>query len=217
SMPPQEFEKQMQYLSDCGYKSLTLRQYAQLRQDPEHTFDNNIVVTFDDGYDDNRWAAMPIMQKYGYTGTIFVAIKFMAWPGYVTWQDLWALQDGGWEIASHTYNHIALGKCGAEELNEELATSRSFLNNMDKRFDVKTLAYPFGSYNDKVYQALRDNGYIAAVTGVDGVNTDKTPLLKLYRVNIFHDSNGMNGFKQRIARAQLSSWLRSYGIDFVKI
>ena len=213
SMPAEIFEGQMQYLHKRGYKSISLNEYVKRREMGDDAFDKNFVVTFDDGYSDNHRVAMPIMKKYGYTGTVFIAIKFMAWPGYVTWQDVWGLEEGGWEIGSHTYNHVALAKCSPEELEYELKTSKDFLNNFEPKFNVNTLAYPFGSYNEKVYSSLEANGYVAAVTGIDGVNTAETPVYQLYRVNVFNDGNDVGMFARRLIWAQLSSWARSYGLD----
>lgn len=213
SMPPDVFDAQMKYLHDKGYKSISLNEFIDKRKSGSGAFNKNFVITFDDGYCDNNRVAMPIMKKYGYTGTIFIAIKYMAWPGYVTWEDVESLKKNGWEIGSHTWNHVALAKCTPENLENELKRSKDFLNNFDKEFNVNTIAYPFGSYNGTVYSALARNGYIAAATGIDGVNTVDTPAYQLYRVNIFNDGKDVKMFAKRLLWAQISSWTRSYGLD----
>lgn len=215
SMPPDEFDQQMAYLKEQGYTTISLENFVQkCKTGDEKQFSKNIVITFDDGYDDNNKNAMPIMKKYGYTGTIFVAVKYMAWPGYVNWQDLRSLQKAGWEIGSHTFNHVELAKCSKETTEKEIGESRAFLEGFIKnQFKINTLAYPFGSYNDKVFEALAKNSYVAAVTGRDGVNVVTSNPYELYRVNIFHDKLGLKGFKKRLLRAQAFSWLRSWGIE----
>ena len=216
SMPPETFEAQIKYLYDKGYKSISLNEFVKKREMGPDAFNKNFVITFDDGYCDNNRVAMPIMKKYGYTGTIFIAIKYMAWPGYVTWQDVLSLHENGWEIGSHTYNHVALAMSTPDELEAELKNSKDFLNKFDSRFNVNTLASPFGSYSDDVYSALAKNGYIAAATGIDGVNTVETPVYQLYRVNIFNDGKDVKMFAKRLLWAQLSSWTRSHGIDITQ-
>ena len=216
SMPPDTFEAQMKYLHDNGYKSISLNEFVNKREMGSDAFNKNFVITFDDGYCDNNRVAMPIMKKYGYTGTVFIAIKYMAWPGYVTWQDVVSLKENGWEIGSHTYNHVALAKATPEELDAELKNSKEFLNKFDPSFNVNTIAYPFGSYNEDVYSALSKNGYVAAATGIDGVNTAETPAYQLYRVNIFNDGKDVKMFAKRLLWAQLSSWTRSHGIDITQ-
>ena len=209
---PEDFEKQMNWFYKNNWKSFTISELIELDKIPEKSF----VITFDDGYCDNNRVAMPIMKKYDYTGTIFIAIKYMAWPGYVTWQDVVSLKENGWEIGSHTYNHVALAKATPEELEVELKNSKEFLNKFDPDFKVNTIAYPFGSYNDDVYSALARNGYVAAVTGIDGVNTVDTPTYQLYRVNIFNDGKDVKMFAKRLLWAQLSGWTKSHGIDITK-
>ena len=216
SMAPETFDAQMKYLHDKGYKSISLNDFIKKREIGPDAFYKNFVITFDDGYSDNNRVALPIMKQYDFTGTVFIAIKYMAWPGYVTWQDVWSLKEGGWEIGSHTWNHIALAKAKPEELEYELKNSKDFMNNFDPEFAVNTLAYPFGSYNDDVYEALKRNGYVAAVTGIDGVNTVKTPVYQLYRVNIFNDGKDVKMFAKRLLWAQLSSWARYHGFDITK-
>lgn len=217
SVKPEIFEKHMQYLAKRGYTSISINEFMQKRAEGDDAFYKNFVLTFDDGYEDNNTNAMPIMKKYGYTGTIFVAIKFMGWQGYVTWQDLESLKNNGWEIGSHTYNHVALSQCSAEELDREIKSSKDFLNAFDASYKVNTMAYPFGGYDDKVYASLERNGYIAAVTGVDGVNVYTTPPYQLYRVNVFHDDNNPKMFARRLLWSQLSSWARARGMDITVI
>lgn len=217
SMPPEIFEEQMKYLRMKGYNSISLNEYIAGRKEGTAAFDRNIVITFDDGYSDNNRVAMPIMKKYGYTGTVFIAIKYMAWPGYVTWEDVVSLKKNGWEIGSHTYNHVALADCTNESLEKELKDSKAFLNNFDESFNVNTLAYPFGSYNEEAFSALERNGYVAAVTGFDGVNTMDTPSYQLYRVNIFNDGRSVGMFAKRLTWAQIMGWARSWGIDPIEI
>ena len=113
-------------------------------------------------------------------------------------------------------NHVALAKSKPEELEAELKNSKEFLNKFDPGFNVNTIAYPFGSYNDDVYSALAKNGYVAAATGIDGVNTVDTPVYQLYRVNIFNDGKDVKMFAKRLLWAQISSWTRSYGLDITK-
>ena len=217
SISPDIFEKQMQYLHEKGYTTISLSEYVNRREQGNDAFNKNCIITFDDGYANNNSAARPIMDKYGYKGTIFVAIKFMAWPGYVTWMDLWDLKTDGWEIGSHTYNHVSLNDCTPEQLRYEIKESKNFINNFDPGFKVNTMAYPFGSYNDDIGQVLKENNYIAAVTGIDGVNVADTPIYELYRVNIFNDSNNFKMFKKRLLWSQLSSWTRSHGLDITKL
>ena len=72
SLPAALLEEQMAALSEAGYTAVTfddLRAYVEQGVDlPE----NPIVITFDDGYLSNMTYGLPILEKYGMKGTIFV-------------------------------------------------------------------------------------------------------------------------------------------------
>lgn len=206
------FEKQMKYLHSLNYKSISVKELAQELKKKTPNLKNKMVLTFDDGYVDNLNQAAPIMNKYGYKGTIFVAIKFMAWPGYVTWQDLISLQNKGWEIGSHSWNHIHLDKLNDNQLKKELFDSKLFLETfIPNTFkEVDTFAYPNGIYNEKAIVALKKYGYIAAVSGNRGVNTNNTNLYKLNRINVYQAENDLFKFKLKLKLAQFTSWIKSF-------
>ena len=217
SITPEEFQKQMEYLNSRGYKTLTLGQYADKRSKGE-TFHNTIVLTFDDGYSDNLTAAVPIMEKYHYVGSCFLAIKFFGWPGYLTWKEAEGLAKAGWEIGSHTYNHVELGKIeDPNVIRKELIDSKDFVRGLYNNKIGITLCYPSGSYNSKVCEIVRETSYIGAVTGRVGVNTNSTPIYELRRVNVFNNGKGIDGFIRKLDRAYLISWFEGYGIDLFSL
>lgn len=206
------FEKQMKYLHSLNYKSISIKELAQELKKKNPNLKNKMVLTFDDGYVDNLNQAAPIMDKYGYKGTIFVAIKFMAWPGYVTWQDLISLQNKGWEIGSHSWNHVHLNELNENQLKKEVSDSKIFIETfIPNTFkSVDTFAYPNGNYDEKTIDALEKYGYIAAVTGNRGVNNTKTDLYKLNRINIYQEENELFKFKLKFRLAQFTSWIKHF-------
>ncbi len=90
--PPEMFEGYLAYLRRRGYTTITLRQLydhvaggAPLPRKP-------IVLTFDDGYLDNWVYAVPLLEKYGFSATVFVPTDFIQ-PGATprpTLADVWA-------------------------------------------------------------------------------------------------------------------------------
>jgi len=216
TVPPEIFEQQMKYLHEAGYTTMNLDKYAAARKKHE-TLHKKIVLIFDDGYLDNLTVAAPIMQKYGFTGSMFMAVKFEGWTGYLDWNQQHDLLKYNWEIGSHTYNHIPLPELSPEEVKEDLAKSKEYVQGIYNPPGGITLSYPTGATNKKVMQQVKEAGYIAAVAGYVGVNTDTTDMMALKRVNIFNyrKMQKIETFKLAILKAQLKSWSASHGLDVV--
>lgn len=76
-----------------------------------------VALTFDDGRFDNWQNAMPIMEKYGFKGTVYITTGFIdkTWDGYkvlesptrpLSINEILELDKNGWEIGLHGDKHI---------------------------------------------------------------------------------------------------------------
>ena len=109
SVRPEDFEKQMKWLSQHGYHTITPDQLYEFVTDGTELPDNPVMITFDDGYVDNYKNAYPIMKKYGFVGTIFVVTTYLEkYPNYLTWDQARELEANGFSIESHTAKGINL-------------------------------------------------------------------------------------------------------------
>jgi len=81
---PTIFEKQMQFLKQC-YQVLPLTELVERSQVGEIP-NRAVAITFDDGYRDNYDFAFPILKKYGFRATVFVATGVIG-TGKVLWHD----------------------------------------------------------------------------------------------------------------------------------
>ena len=75
SLPTRVFEKQLRYLKDNGFKTLTVSELYSAKK--SGIPDKTVVLTFDDGYLDNWVFAYPLLKKYGLKATIFVNPEFV--------------------------------------------------------------------------------------------------------------------------------------------
>jgi len=173
-------ERQAAYLHRRRYHGLTMAAAERLRTGGGLP-PRSVVFTFDDGYRSTLRAA-DILARHGYAGTVFAVTAFpassghLSWPGIeheltsatadqlepLSWDDLAALRDRGWEVGSHTVTHALLTATGDEALARELGDSRRAI--ADRFGACATVAYPYGLADARVAAAAREAGYLAACT-----------------------------------------------------
>jgi peptidoglycan/xylan/chitin deacetylase (PgdA/CDA1 family) len=209
SIPPEEFEEQMKYLSENGFTTITPDQLmAYLNHDRELP-ENPILITFDDGYLDNFTNAYPIMKKYGFTATIFLVTNKVGHEGnFMTWDQVRTMQKDGFVFGSHTVSHAALTKVSREQGMMELTDSRK---ELEQQLGVKAryFAYPTGAYNRQIEDMVKQAGYKAAFTIRYGqAGTESNPYA-LERIPIFR---GQHTFRSFFVRLNAAPVLERFGL-----
>jgi peptidoglycan/xylan/chitin deacetylase (PgdA/CDA1 family) len=203
---PVDFAQQMSYLKDNGYTAITLAQLRAYMLGEAVLPNNPIVITFDDGYEDNYTIALPILEKYGLKATVFVISDSVGQPGYLSWDQLTMMIARGTEIQSHTASHVALGEVDVPTKQQEVSESKK---NLEQRLGrpVEFLAYPFGSFDAETVQALKAAGYKGACSGIVGLNRPGGDLYSLKRIGVSHGKLGLWEFRLRLLRAIVYSKL----------
>ena len=147
------FQKFVEQIYLSGYGLCSMKEY--LAKDIEER-KSWIVCTFDDGYKGLNDFALPILNKHGFTATVFVCTSLIGkdnkWNNkdamlrqHLNMDELKNLYQHGWEIASHGVSHFNLLKLTDEELEYELKQSYDFIAK--EWGEVLTYAYPYGAYN----------------------------------------------------------------------
>ncbi|MDA3797821.1 MAG: polysaccharide deacetylase family protein [Kiritimatiellae bacterium] len=92
------------------------------------------------------------------------------------WQEMKEALDG-FVIANHSLSHPHLEQLSYDKIIIELAEGRERLQQFFQQ-DVRGFAYPFGSYNEEVIEALRETGHIYARTckNVENVFPPENPM-----------------------------------------
>lgn len=170
TLSPAEFERQMAYLYGKGYRTIKPDQLLEYMRRPEPLPEKVVLITFDDGYVDNYTEAFPIMNKYGYTGAVFVITdRIGTEKGYMTWEQAEGMRKPGGSIVggsifgSHTLDHAVLTRLTPENVLFELEKSKE---GMQWKLDVpiKYFAYPTGAHNQQVRDLVCQAGYQGAFT-----------------------------------------------------
>ena len=170
AVPPKRFETQMRYLSDHGFKTATLNEVISWVENGENPPGSRIVITFDDGYLDNYTNAFPVLQKYGFSVTIFLVSDFLgksrSWGhGHpaclMDWGHAREMSRFGVSFNAHTCTHPDLTTLSNQEASRELIESRKKIEDA-LGVAVRHFAYPWGRYDKRIMQLTEDAGYEAA-------------------------------------------------------
>ena len=202
NVPPEEFARQLDYLQEQGYTTISLLDYMKARKGKLELPAKPIILTFDDGYEDNYTTVLPLLEERGMKATVFMVTNFIGEPTYLDWDELRAMQAYGIEIGSHTANHQPLTGMTLAESRDEVHLSKLLLE-WNGIHTVFAFSYPNGKYDPELAQLLQDEDYLAAVTGDAGVNTGHTDPYLLQRTNIPHPRFGLVEFRLRLLKAQL--------------
>jgi peptidoglycan/xylan/chitin deacetylase (PgdA/CDA1 family) len=129
----------------------------------------------------------------------------------MTWNEIKELSDHGIEIGGHTWTHAFLPDLPDEQLREELAGSRSLLEQKIGR-PVNTFAYPNGLEEDvteRVRDAVAAAGYEAAAVATVPAPRAPFDLMRIGRWSPYEDlvnlQNILSGTSSLVSRFSAAS------------
>lgn len=170
---PSDMEDQLRYISENGYDAIWFEDLAHVED-----YEKPIILTFDDGYDDNYTELFPLLQKYNIKATIFVIGNA---PDVVqhkmTSAQIRELSDSGLvSIQSHSYTHVDMDTLDEDGTEYEMSESRDAITRITGKVPT-VLCYPTGKYNDATL-SLIDDYYQFGIKMVGGLyNTSDDPHL----------------------------------------
>jgi peptidoglycan/xylan/chitin deacetylase (PgdA/CDA1 family) len=173
---PAMFERQMQFLKERGFQTVALSEAVRLLNRRESVGPRRVVITFDDGYRNFYTHAFPILQKFGFTATMFLPTNYIgtarkSFKGFecMTWDEVRELRKAGIEFGSHTVTHPKLVELNWIDVERELRDSKIEMETqLSTR--VTTFAYPYAFpqanplFVQKFGDALVENGYRCCLT-----------------------------------------------------
>ncbi|OPX92098.1 MAG: Cellulosome-anchoring protein precursor [Pelotomaculum sp. PtaB.Bin117] len=85
--------------------------------------------------------AFPVHKAYGYPGVNYVCTSSVGAEGAMTVKQLKEMESAGWETASHSANHLHFKDLEENEIRDQLARSKSWLQQQG--LTGENFAYPF--------------------------------------------------------------------------
>jgi peptidoglycan/xylan/chitin deacetylase (PgdA/CDA1 family) len=172
NVTPERFEAQLRFLKQKNLRGVSVR---ELRQAKNTDGVRGLVgLTFDDGYANFLHEAVPVLERFGFTATLFVVAGMLGgrndWPHryyprpqmkLLDAKDIQEISERGIEVGSHTMSHRWLPGLEPEKLQEEVSVSRQVLSNILGK-EVNGFCYPYGGIDRASIDAVRRAQYTYA-------------------------------------------------------
>jgi peptidoglycan/xylan/chitin deacetylase (PgdA/CDA1 family) len=196
STSPRVFAEQLKVLRDSGVRVVSLSDVVdKIRVCSKR--ENEVVLTFDDGFRNVYEHALPVLKTYGFPATVFLVTDYCektnSWPGQTVriegepllrWREIQEMSRAGISFGSHTRTHPDLRKLSIQQTEEELASSKKAIADATG-LPVDTLAYPYGGYDAAVRNLAREHFRLACSTHLGFVKRD-SDLFALERIEMYY-------------------------------
>ncbi|MBQ7035278.1 MAG: polysaccharide deacetylase family protein [Clostridia bacterium] len=189
---PAELERQLQYLTEEGYTPIHFEDLGRVDE-----IQKPILLTFDDGYQDNYTELFPLLKKYNVKATVFMIMGSVGQEHYLTREQIAEMDQSGLvSFQSHTMTHEFLSTRTAEQLEEELYRSKLELARITGK-ESFVLCYPTGKYSESSLAATAEHYEFGLLMSGPTYVTGSDPL-KITRKYISR-STDLNAFKNMIS------------------
>ena len=201
---PVNFERQIKYLYENGWQSYTM---SEAIKEKKNLPLKSVVLTFDDGYQDNLINALPILKKYAFKATIYLVNDRhnRDWSGYRKAKNQGAglkdeaklsddevkelLASGFIEIGAHTITHANLNNLNESESKREICSSKEQIEKLFQA-ECKSFAYPFGLFTAKDKKIVKACEYSNAVSTKVGIaDLNSCDIFEIPRVTVSGKDN----------------------------
>lgn len=214
-LSPKALEQDLKYLQDNGFETVLIQDLIAYTENNVPLPEKPVVLTFDDGYLNNKTNVLPLLEKYNMCAVISVVGEFTDTfsetedlnPRYshITWDDIAALEETGRiEIGSHTYNlHHDGARQGAKKKSGESAEAyksmlRRDLLALQQTLSEKsgvlpvTFAYPYGHVSEESLDVIKEVGFKASMSCYEKMNYVTHDASCLYLLGRYNRPSGVS-------------------------
>lgn len=187
---PDQLEEEFNYLKENGYTTLFSDEYEKA-----YEIFRPVILTFDDGYEDNYTMLFPLLKKYNMKATIFIVSAYIGRKDYLNEEQIKEMSDSGFvSIQSHTANHVDLSEEEVDSIDQEYRESCANLAKITGK-NITTISYPGGYLNSKVVDEA--SRYFTYGYGIDTNKYSKTNHYEISRGGVFRNTT-LDSFKTAI-------------------
>lgn len=194
AVSPELFADHMAYLRQRGCTPITITQFVNaVAQGGNALPERPLILTFDDGFADFFTEALPLLQQYSFTATLYIATGFIgstsrwlvregeATRPMLTWDQVSEVSACGIECGGHSHWHPQLDTLPLPEARHEIAHCKRLLEDHLGQ-EVSTFAYPYGYHSATIKRLIWEAGYTSACTvgyAMSSMTTDPFALVRL--------------------------------------
>lgn len=200
TITPERFAKELAALKENGYETISIETFAEYMKGSTVSLPAKpVLITFDDGYQDNYSNAFPLLKKYNSVATFFVITYFVdKYEDRLTSGEIQEMHAAGMSFGSHTVTHNPLAKLNNEWAANELLYSRQFLEAL-LHSPICAIAYPRGSYTADTLRLAGESGYSLGFTVKPGSCAKTNPPFSIPRIPVFSYSGDTVAAIKRLA------------------
>ena len=196
SIKIEQFEAHLAELKSGGYHVMALDDIIKALRSGDNLPERAVAITIDDAYLSVYQHAWPRFKALGLPFTLFVATDPVdrGVRGYMTWDQIRELKEGGAGIGSQTASHLHMA-------NSSVLANRRDLDTSNERFKEELgtrpslIAYPYGEASKRVMELVRSTGFNAGFGQHSGVATKMPGLYYLPRFALNETYGDMKRFR----------------------
>ena len=190
---PSMFEKQMKYLKENGYKTLTPQEFYDILKSGKNPHKKSVLITFDDGSRGQYRYAYPVLKKYKMTATFYI----IADRSPIKKSELKEMVKDGMIVDSHTSTHRDLKKLqGTKNFKFQLVDSKEKLEKTTGQ-EIVSIAYPGCVADKRSFDIIKKNGYLLGFSCGRTIMHRYSRRFYLSRVHVYSD---MERFKKALTK-----------------
>lgn len=189
------FEKQLKYLKDNNYKTLTLDDFYEWKVNNKEIPKKSVLLTFDDGFYSFHYLVEPLLEKYDMYASCFIigditkdiTPEFNGSKYGTIGKDIIKKHSNHTEYASHSYG---LHKMDGAKKKIEVLSKKELeedFDNMKNIADFKYLSYPFNTDTDTMIKVLKEKDYRLAFRGESEKVTRSANNYQIPRIGAYND------------------------------
>lgn len=208
NVTPRQFVEHLETIAALGFTPVSPGALAAARAGGSPLPPRAVVLTFDDGFADVATVAAPVLADAGCPAGIYVTTGVVGGrsPGgdpMLTWRQISALADAGFEIGGHTHLHHQLDAVPAAVARADILRCRDALADHLGRA-VPGFAYPHGYANRRVRRLVQEAGFEHAYAVRNAVSTDADDAYAISRLTV----------TAGVSAARLAAWLEDRSLPF---